>query len=62
MTVMVKKLFQSPCTPVQEVVFVVRVKSDSDGGIDDLPTEESELLQELVKLDFARLLDRPFTK
>lgn len=56
MTVTVEKLFQSPCTPVHEIVFMVTVKSDSNGGIDDLPPEELELLRELVKRDFTRFL------
>lgn len=56
MTVMVEKLFQSPCTPVEDVAFMVTFNSDSNGGIDDLPTEELELLRELVKLDFARFI------
>ncbi len=47
MTIIVSKIFQSPCTPAQEVDYLVTINNENPGGLDKIPFEEDNILRYL---------------
>ena len=42
MTIIVSKSFQSPCTPVQEVDYLVTIINEDSEGLDIIPVDENK--------------------
>ncbi len=47
MTIIVSKSFQSPCTPVQEVDYLVTIINEDSEGLDIIPVDEDNILRYL---------------
>ena len=49
MTIIASIIYQSPCTPVEEVTYVVTIVNRNPEGLDEISSKEKYFLSELEK-------------
>ena len=49
MTIIASKIYQSPCTPVEEVTYIVTIVNRNPEGLDEISSKEKDFLSELEK-------------